>query len=107
MVQLFDPSYVSCYFDMPTMMAWSLGELGKPDSARRMVDLNCKSNRVCFQVAQIVSLSLNTCLCVDIVLQLWFPFKDKESRVKKYYAFTVFMTVITTVYYGMKANRQG
>lgn len=41
-----------------------------------------------------LSISLNTCLCVDLILMVRFPFDKKESRIPKYLAASIFLAVI-------------
>jgi hypothetical protein len=52
-----------------------------------------------FEVAQVVSVSMNICLCVDVVLQIQSPFKPASKRAKMYYIFTAAMALWSTIFY--------
>jgi len=44
----------------------------------------------------IISVLLNTALCVDLILMVRYPFEDKESRVKKYVLISVLLAITPT-----------
>lgn len=40
-----------------------------------------------------VSISLNTCLCVDLILMVRYPFTNKENRIPFYLIYSVIISV--------------
>lgn len=43
-----------------------------------------------------VSVILNTCLAIDLVLMMKYPFKVKEKRLSPYFAATLIISVVMT-----------
>ena len=67
LMQLYNPCYVSCYIGFEkTLPILLFGTV----TYEKAVNILCFSNRLFFEVAQIISVSMNICLCIDVVLQI-------------------------------------
>lgn len=58
----------------------------------------CKSNAIFFQGLQLLSLCLNSCLCLDLILTLWSPFTPAANRAKYYYIVCLALTGLMMAY---------
>lgn len=45
-----------------------------------------------------LSLALNICLLSDLILMIKYPFKDKDSRLKIYITFSIFLSAFVSVF---------
>lgn len=78
-------SFMSCRMYIPQVMCWTM--FFKPstykcqDRAIKMIFVSSNFWEVFWIM---VTLQLNICLCVDLVLMIKYPFQDKQSRMKYY-----------------------
>ena len=88
-VQVVGPVYINCYFGLSKIFAFSLfqGEYWRPHKNEdNLTSMQCASNYLCntnplfFQFFQLLSLMLNTCLCIDLVLTIKSPFSPAARR---------------------------
>ena len=92
LLQVLNPVYISCYFGLDQILSWTLFNFN-PTISQLWNSLNalCWSNSMSFIFFQICSLMLNLCLCLDLILTMFSPFKPASSRVKWYLCFSCFM----------------
>lgn len=90
-VQVVGPVYINCYFGLSKILAFSLFQ-GETWRHTDLTSMQCASNYLCntnplfFQFFQLLSLMLNTCLCVDLVLTIKSPFSPAARRQQWYLA---------------------
>ena len=77
LVQVLNPNYVSCYFGLETVWAYSVERNFNPtqDELNSYSNTLCASNALVYSYFQLVSLLLNLCLCFDLILTLYSPFR--------------------------------
>jgi len=86
LVQVIGPVYFICYAGLEEMWVWTtkVGEITQ-EQLTCGANLLCHSNGTMFQGFQLLSLSLNICLCCDLILTIQSPFTPATSRNKFYY----------------------
>jgi len=67
-----DPSFMACYFGVDDILAYLLAFPFQIEFASQKDTVNsiCWANQILLKVAQVTSLVLNSCLCLDIVFQI-------------------------------------
>ena len=67
---------------------------------REYANAQCVGNLLFYAWFQLISLALNTCLCIDLILTISDPFSPARSRLKWYYLWSVLSSslVILLVY---------
>jgi hypothetical protein len=86
LMQVINPVWISCYFGIDQILSFSLFNF-TPTFDKLWESLNalCWSNSLFFIFFQSVSLLLNLCLCIDLILTMYSPFTPGVSRTKWYY----------------------
>jgi hypothetical protein len=104
LIQVLNPVYIACYLGLEQIFSYtavvgdeSMSQKGLTCSLNTL----CNSNGVFFQSFQLLSLSLNICLCVDLILTLWSPFTPASNRAKFYYMGSVAATLVMMIYIGI------
>jgi hypothetical protein len=70
-----------------------------------IVDIQCQSNQIFYAFFQLISLTLNLCLCVDLILTIYDPFSPAHRRTKFYYGFSLATSVsLVLIIYGIDTN---
>ena len=95
LLQVLNPVWVSCYFGIDQILAWTTFLYGP--SAKQLqnyVNALCWSNSLFFLFFQTFSLLLNLCLCIDLIMTMFSPFKPASTRVKWYLLFSFVFPLI-------------
>jgi hypothetical protein len=88
LVQVIGPVYFICYAGLEQIYAYTMPGNNRgldQNSLTCSLNLLCSSNGIMFQGFQLLSLMLNICLCVDLILTIKSPFTPASSRSKFYY----------------------
>jgi hypothetical protein len=95
LLQVLNPVWVSCYGGLNQIFAWTTGHFNASFEQLKL-DLNilCWSNSLFFLFFQSFSLLLNLCLCIDLIMTMYSPFKPASQRVKWYMFFSFFVPFI-------------
>ena len=86
LIQLFGPTYISCYFKYDYVFALTFGIVHpSEEDLTYFLNVLCISNTTFFQYFQLVSLILNMSLCIDLILTIYSPFQQGYRRTVYYY----------------------
>ena len=99
LMEVINPVYMICYFSMYKVLGVSLFKTDMTeDDYRILANTQCNSNSIFNSFFQLISLTLNLCLCIDLILTIADPFSPAYRRTKLYYmfsfAFSVFAVLI-------------
>jgi hypothetical protein len=75
-----------CYLDMHQLFSWSVLFSRDKANYNRMLHMLEASNNFSFQYFSLLTLFLNMCLCIDLILTLKNPFEPAKRRTKIYLA---------------------
>jgi hypothetical protein len=95
LLQVLNPVWVSCYFGLNQILAYTTGHFQASfDQLTRDLNILCWSNSLFFLFFQSFSLLLNLCLCIDLIMTMYSPFKPASQRVKWYMTFSFLVPFI-------------
>ena len=93
-IQFLGPEKVICYFGINETLAASVGWLYPNIDDDKSISVLQNCNFVIQHYFQLVSLSLNFCLCLDVVLTMSSPFSPHERRMKFYVIMCIIMAAL-------------
>ena len=103
----FAASFAICDLRMESLLAYTIFYDDSCESNVRAMKVLMKAQLFFTLFASTCGLALQLCFCIDLILSLKSPFKDKESRMPIYYIFSVSMSIpvatISTFYYKSEA----
>lgn len=79
--------YIVTYMDLNQFMAWTF--FSKDYTS--YIELLTYSNDFFFQYFSLLTLCLNSCLCIDLMLTLQSPFTPAKKRMKLYLVFSLLL----------------
>ena len=90
LMEVFNPVYIICYFSFYRILGYSLFKTDmSEDTLEALGNTLCNSNPIFYSFFQLISLTLNLCLCVDLILTIYDPFSPAHRRTKFYYIFSL------------------
>ena len=107
LMEVINPVNYICYFQFYRFLGYSLfkTEMTEADH-RQMADVQCRSNMYFYYLFQLLSLTLNLCLCIDLILTIYDPFSPAYRRTKLYYLFSVISSLILVmIIFAIDLNR--
>ena len=89
-------SSLTCPLDLYKMLSWTLFWSNSPNEYDHvlwyLVRLKGGIDALCWQL----SLNLNFCLCLDLILMIKRPFVSKQTRLIKYFVYSTLVAVLIT-----------
>lgn len=86
LIQVLNPVYVICYLNSFKILGYTLFKTS-PGDWQDLANAQCMGNMIFYSYFQLISLTLNLCLCVDLILTIYDPFSPAYRRTKFYYIF--------------------
>lgn len=83
--QVIGPVTVSCYFGLDQYLSATIHFSTSITTDMNALNTLCVSNQIFFDMFQIASLTLNLCLCIDLIMTIYSPFTPASNRLKWYY----------------------
>ena len=94
LVEVINPVFVICYFSFYRILGWTLfRDMSSEAEEEYTTNQMCLSNQIFYAGFQLLSLTLNLCLCFDLILTIYDPFSPAYRRMKWYYLFSVSATL--------------
>ena len=87
-------SLQACDWGLPKLLAWTI--FFNNDCESVLTAVIKLSNSAIFGTLffSVASVCLNICVCIDLILTIKRPFKAKEPRMPRYYAFTFLVAIV-------------
>ena len=103
LIEVLNPVMVICYLSSWRIFGWTIGKpVSTEDDSKLLANKLCVSNQIFYSFFQLISLMLNLCLCVDLILTIYDPFSPAYKRTAKYYFATIASSsVLILIIYGM------
>ena len=89
LMEVINPITIICYLDLEGMFARTTFREFLIEDVHEMKSLTntlCQSNQIFYCFFQLMSLMLNLCLCIDLILTIYNPFQPAAKRLKWYLA---------------------
>ena len=98
LMEVINPVDIICYFQWYRFLGFTLfrSEMSEHDT-RQLADVQCRSNMYFYYLFQLLSLTLNLCLCIDLILTIYDPFSPAYRRTKLYYLFSVVSSLVLVI----------
>ena len=95
LMEVINPVSVICYFSFYRVFGITIFHYHM-DQADQFHQLNtlCQSNSMFYSFFQLVSLTLNLCLCIDLIMTIYDPFSPAYRRTNLYYMFSITSSVV-------------
>ena len=109
LMEVLNPVMVICYLSSWRIFGFTLGKpMSTDDDKKRLVNRLCQSNQIFYSFFQLISLMLNLCLCIDLILTIYDPFSPAYRRTAKYYFGSITASfILVMVIFGMDAHING
>ena len=89
LIEVLNPVFFICYFSTYRILGYTIfRDVKDPDEMQSLANTQCLSNQIFYSGFQLLSLTLNLCLCIDLILAIYDPFSPAYRRTKKYYLFS-------------------
>ena len=106
LMEVINPVLIICYFSTYRILGYTLFKDTSEDNvAEILAERQCQSNSIFYAFFQLISLMLNLCLCIDLILTIYDPFSPAGRRLKWYYLFSVTASVcLVMIIFGLDRN---
>lgn len=95
LMEVINPVSFICYFQTYRFLGFSLFKTNMNEiDFKSLTNIQCETNMYFYSLFQLISLTLNLCLCVDLILTIYDPFSPAYRRTVKYYIFSVFSSFV-------------
>ena len=105
LIEVINPLYFICYTKSYRTFWKTIFHLNVDKGSKdetKAANILCESNQIFYAFFQLISLTLNTCLCIDLILTIYDPFSPAGRRTKLYYLFSlVISTFIIIIIFGI------
>ena len=103
LLEVINPISIICYLDMEYMFARSIFQSEKiqeTEQLKQVTNTLCQSNQIFYCAFQLLSLLLNLCLCIDLILTIYNPFSPAANRLKWYVigSFSATLIIILVIF---------
>ena len=95
LMEVINPVSVICYFSFARVFGITIFhyDMTEAETFNQMNNL-CESNSMFYSFFQLVSLTLNLCLCIDLIMTIYDPFSPAYRRTNLYYLFSITSSIV-------------
>ena len=105
LIEVLNPAYIICYFQSYKTLAFTFHL--SHEHYLKLAELQCESNQIFYCFFMLLSLMLNTCLCIDLILTIYDPFSPAGRRMNKYYICSILIAFVSTTFCYVWIYRRG
>lgn len=92
LIEVLNPLVVICYVSSYKILAFTF--FNGEESYLKYANMQCQSNQIFYAFFQLISLTLNMCLCFDLIMTIYDPFSPAKRRTKWYYGCSLASSVL-------------
>ena len=95
LMEVLNPVGIICYFSFYRILGISLFHYHMDTEKEfEMLNTMCQSNQIFYSFFQLISLTMNLCLCVDLIMTIYDPFSPAYRRTNLYYLCSIVSSVV-------------